>query len=1744
MGGRRTGSRLRPGSSVLRDDRAYVQSASYRRDAEYWRERFRELPPVTIPRRHASAFDGRTVPSGVSRLVLTRGFYDRLERFAAGSDASIVHVLLAALYACFTRTSGHDELVVGMLSLNRRTAAFKRTVGMFTKMMPARFAFGTDLSVRELVQAIAAQLRRDYRHQRYPVADINRGAGLPRAGRQQLFDITLSYEKHSHDAVFEGRPARTVGLSNGYEQNALALFVRELHAEGDVHLDLHYSLAAFDEEEIALFERRFVFVLEQMLADAARPVRALAIMPPAERERVVHGVNATERDVPAGDTIVSVIERQVRRSEAQVALRADGRTLEYAEVNRRANQLARFLRAQGVGPEGLVGLCLERSADLVVAMLAVLKAGAAFVPMDPAYPAARRAMTVTDARPVVVITHRGLWPDDAGVATLALETHGPEIERLRGDDLGVPVPAGALAYVNYTSGSTGRPKGVMVSHANVVNLFAAMDGCLGERPATWLALTSVSFDISVLELLWTLSRGLTVVLGRGALDVVSAAPATGRRVRPIDLSLFYFASDEGAEPAGKYRLLLEGARFADERGFAAVWTPERHFHPFGGLYPNPSVTAAAIAAVTRRIQVRAGSVVLPLHHPVRVAEEWAVVDNLSGGRVGVSFASGWQERDFVLAPGRYRGRKEAMARDIDLVRRLWRGETVSLPGPDGRDVDVRTLPRPVQDDLPVWLTAAGDPATFRLAGELGANVLTHLLGQSTEELAGKIAIYREAYRRQSGGRDGHVTLMLHAFAGRSRAAVLEAVREPFRAYLKSSVSLMSNVARALGVDMDSDRFRDGDMEALLDHAFERYVETSALFGTPDECRDRLDWLAAIGVDEAALLVDFGVPHDARWTASHCSRNCWPTATTVTGAPSRSRILIRLGGVTHLQCTPSMARLLMAQPAAHEALRALECLVVGGEELTLPLARSLQQALPARMYNMYGPTETTVWSTCQPIAAGATTVPIGRPVANTQIYLLDGRMEPVPIGVTGELYIGGHGVARGYLGQSDRTAERFVPDPFGSVPGGRLYRTGDLAVLRADGAFEFVGRADDQVKIRGHRVEPGEVEAVLQQHPAVAHAVVVAAAGQDGQRRLVACVVPRPGPDPVPSDLHRFAESRLPSAFVPSAWVIERTLPLTPNGKVDRRALERAADALPDLPVSTAQPVSGPEEEMLAEVWAELIGRRPAGSDDNFFESGGHSLLAMLLAQRVRALFGVDVSLRQLFDAPTLGGLAAYIRAIRAPGRPPMDRTPIPVSAGERTLSFAQQRLWFLEQLTPGRSTYVVPALLRLTGPLDVHALEAGLREVLRRHEVLRTRYPSVAGEPALIVDSGEAFDLPLVDLSGEADPDAAMRQLAGREARRPFDLAAGPVVRAQLYRVAPDVHGLLLSAHHIVSDGYWSLAIIMRDLSAACESLVAGRSLPATSPALQYADYAAWQQQRRQGGAFEASLAYWRQQLQGCAQETGFSADRPRPLLQSGRGDEVALEIPDALGPAARELARSCGGTLFMTLSACLCALLARHTHQTDLVLGTAIANRTEPELQDLVGLFVNTLPLRIDASGDPSFAELVERVRRTCLEAYDHSDVPFELIVEAAVPDCELGRSPLFQVMLVLQTVPAGPLEMSNLRVEPIHLSTGSAKFDSDLDVRGARRPAPRPHRVQHRHLRPSDRGAARRELPGPARGSGRRRRDAGLRTARHVRSAAAATAAAGEPRRAAGRTRRSPGPLVVRAVCRGGARSGGARL
>jgi natural product biosynthesis luciferase-like monooxygenase protein len=1025
-----------------------------------------------------------------------------------------------------------------------------------------------------------------------------------------------------------------------------------------------YDAARIDAKEVQQLQQQWIALVT---AAAAAPERALAELPlmdAALQQQVLRDWNAARANGEPTACVHHLIERQVERAPQRTALVANGQEISYAELDRRANRVASQLLHLGVVPDSLVGLCLPRSIELIIALLAIHKAGGAYVPLDPAYPHDRIAYMLDDAKATVLITdrsHGARW-QTAGTQLLLIE------EALQASGNGARVDGGAqpahLAYVIYTSGSTGRPKGVMVEHRNVVNFFAGMDQHLGaDAVGTWLAVTSLSFDISVLELCWTLARGYTVVvasedqkLGAGA-----GAPVTrgAHAARPLDFSLFYFSADENEGGQDKYRLLLEGAKYADRNGFAAIWTPERHFHAFGGLYPNPAVAGAAVAAVTERVGIRAGSVVLPLHHPARVAEEWSVVDNISKGRVGISFASGWQPNDFALLPQNFADNKAIMLRNIEVVRKLWRGDGVEFDGPLGKPVTLRTLPRPVQEELPYWVTSAGNPQTFIDAGRIGANVLTHLLGQTVEELADKIVAYRRAYKEAGHSGEGFVSLMLHTFVGPDMDAVRATVKGPLIEYLKTSLNLVKQYAwsfpafkRREGMDakdqgsVDLQSLAPEEMDALLEYSFERYFEDSGLFGTSQSCLGMIDRIKAVGVDDVACLIDFGIASDTVLAhLPHLNRlreESLPSVTVPVNDSSLAELMQR-HRVTHLQCTPSMARMLAADVDARAGLARLDRMMVGGEAFPPSLARDLAGLVQGKVMNMYGPTETTIWSAVHTVGRDAAgVIPLGKPLANQQVYILDSRLQPLPPGVPGELAIGGAGVVRGYFQRPELTAERFVPDALGD--GGLvLYRTGDLARWRTDGVLEFLGRLDHQVKVRGYRIELGEIEAALAEQPGVAQAVVLAREDQPGDARLVAYLVSRAGAGLDGPALREALRARLPEFMLPAVFVVLDEFPYTPNGKIDRKALPAPeADAAATAVTAEFVAPAGDLESRISEVWKDVLKIAQVGTRDNFFDLGGHSLLAVQAHRRLREVLQRELSITDIFRFPTIHSLAAYL----------------------------------------------------------------------------------------------------------------------------------------------------------------------------------------------------------------------------------------------------------------------------------------------------------------------------------------------------------------------------------------------------------------------------------------------------------------------------------------------------------------------
>ena len=1053
-------------------------------------------------------------------LTLDEATTTALREMAKQADVTINTCVQAAWSLVVSDFSGGDaDVVFGIVRGGRRSTVpnAEERLGMFINTLPLRVAIDGTQTVAAWLQSVRTQQVAMRPFEQTALSDVLAVAEVPNG--ESLFDSIIVF----NDADFHARlPQDGAWKQRRWEWIEQTNFPVTLFGyDGPaLRLNLSYDPAQLDGSIARAMVARLEAALRAFAEAPSSRLGDLQRVPASERAQLDQW-NST--NAPLSGTLVhQFFEAQVLSRPDAIALAHRNDEITYAALDARANFVASELQARGVGPDVLVGIYMERSIDMLVALLATLKAGGAYVPLDPGYPAARIGMMLEDCVPRVILTQQSLLgtlpephPEMLVLDAGDLQT-GTRAERVRS----TATPS-SLAYMIFTSGSTGRPKGVMIEHRNVANFFVGMDERLGTTPGVWLAVTSISFDISVLELFWTLGRGFKVVLQDEASKASMMRRTSERSTKKMDFSLFYFAADAGGKSEhGRYRLLLEGARFADTHGFEAIWTPERHFHAFGGLYPNPSLTSAAVATITKNVKLRAGSVVLPLHNPIRVAEEWSVVDNLSNGRVGLSFASGWHANDFVLMPENYEKRKELMFAGMETIKRLWRGESITVKNGTGHDIEVRILPLPVQEDPQFWISAAGSMQTFQMAGEIGANLLTNMLGQSVKDLRERIAAYRAARKKAGFAGPGQVSLMLHTFVGTDVDTVKKLVRDPFMSYLRTSTDLVKKarwefpafarpgLAPPNPDDSGLDDLSAEEETALMAAAFERYFKTHGLFGTPESCGEMIDTLKDIGVDEIACLIDFGVDQDIVLESLGQLDALRVMSNAPAAAPDDFPIgaQLRRHAVTHLQCTPSLAQVLLMDQENEDAFANLRCLMLGGEALPEAVAdRFLAMLTNGRLLNMYGPTETTVWSTTAQIRRGAP-ISIGSPIANTLVFLLDRQNRLSPPGALGELCIGGAGVVRGYHDRPDLTAERFIANPLPDTPSApRLYRTGDLARWQSNGTLLFGGRLDHQLKVRGYRIELGEIENAMLTHPDVEQAVVVAREDTPGDKRLVGYV---------------------------------------------------------------------------------------------------------------------------------------------------------------------------------------------------------------------------------------------------------------------------------------------------------------------------------------------------------------------------------------------------------------------------------------------------------------------------------------------------------------------------------------------------------------------------------------------------------------------------------------------------------------
>jgi amino acid adenylation domain-containing protein len=1274
--------------------REYLQGEVLENQLAYWRQQLGgELPVLELPADHPYP-PARSYRGGRTSFSLTAEVTEQLKALSRQHGVTLYMTLLAAFQLLLSRYGGQTDVAVGTPVAGRTRAETEELIGVFVNTLVMRTDLSGNPSFPELLRRVREVCLGAYAHQDVPFEKLVEELQPERSlSRTPLFQVMMALQNAAMETP--ALPGLTASVAAVQSETTKFDLILEMVEDGDRLLaSLDYSTDLFEEATILRLSGHFETLLKGIVDDPTASIASLPLLGESERQQLLEEWNDTGRPYPREQCIHHLFEEQVERAPEAIAVVYEDQQLTYRELNSKANQLAHHLRKLGVGPEVLVGICMERSVEMVVSLLAVLKAGGAYLPLDPEYPAARISLMAEDAAVPVVLTQERLTEQLPALSAqvVCVDTAREMLSQESVENPKAATSAENLAYVIYTSGSTGTPKGVLVPH-----------------------------------------RGVN-------------------------------------------RLVLN-------QNYARLTAHDR----------------------------------------------MAMTSN-----------------------------------------------------------------------------SAFDAATFELWGALLHGACLVVIGRdvllSSERLIRLLEVQR-------------VTVMFLATA------------------------LFNQVAAA----------------------------------------------------------------------------------------------------------------------APLAFKSLRYLFMGGEAFDPRWMRDvLEQGAPQHLLHMYGPTESTTYTTwyeVKEISRDARTVPIGKAIANTEVYVLDAHMQPVPIGVPGELYVGGDGLARGYLKRAALSAERFVPHPYSRNPGARLYRTGDLVRCLADGNIEFLGRLDRQVKLRGYRIELGEIEAVLNEHPAIEKAVVLAREDRPGDKRLVAYVVAAEnaaaGDASLSRELRKYLKQKLPDYMIPGAFVMLAALPLTPNGKIDRAALPAPEQTTTELPEGAIAPRT-PTEEIVVGIWSIVLGIGRVGVEDNFFELGGHSLRATQIVSRLREVFHLDLPLRAIFEHPTIAGLAERIDASMRIEQDVAESSIEPVSRErELPLSYAQQRLWLLDQLEPGNVAFNMPAIVRFKGRLNVSALEQALSEIIRRHEVLRTTIVASAEYPVQIISPPRPLSLPVLDLRGvaESERETLAQQLAEEEAGRPFDLARGPLLRANLLRLNEAEHTLLLTMHHIVNDG-WSIQVLLREVKALYEAFSEGKPSPLPELPIQYADYAVWQREWLEGEVLKRQLDYWTRQLSGAPSMLQLPTDRPRPALQTFCGQSHTLFLGAELRELLKDLSRMENATLFMTLLSAFQILLQRYTGQDEIVVGTPIAGRNRPEIESLIGFFINSLALRCDLSGDPTFRQVIGQTREVTLGAYAHQDLPFEKILEELQPERSLGYTSLFQVFFNMLNLEIEQLELSGLNAEYVATTNVGSKFDLTLYV------------------------------------------------------------------------------------------------
>ncbi|WPV65668.1 non-ribosomal peptide synthetase [Chitinophaga sp. LS1] len=1576
-----------------------LATEAYVTAGKYWLEQFSgELPVLELPvsgiRPPVLTHRGKTMSILVNKPVT-----DALKNLCREEDTTLFMGLLAVLNTLFYRYTGQEDMIIGTPLAGREHPELEDQIGYYLNTLALRTRFSGEQSFLRLLEQVRLVTLDSYKYQAYPFDKLVDELEMKRdLSRSVLFDVMVILQSHRSYDDKQAVTSRVPGVvvEEGSCMTKLDLNFDFAETAAGLSLRVEFNTDIYEGAFIRQLVLHFVNLLQVVVSNPATALCKLDYLPSDDREQLLKLFNQTAAENPADKTVIDLFREQVEKDRNKKILTVAGASWTYGELDAYSDHLAHYLVKEGITPGTPVPVFMNRCAELLIAILGVMKAGAVYVPLDPEYPADRIAYMLSDTGAQLVLSTelvRDRLVDVQGMNVVSVDKLTYDHAHTSGY---APLPA-QVAYIIYTSGSTGRPKGVMIAHGALLNFMYGMKELLSVNENDHLlAITSVSFDISILELIWTLCNGVRITLHDNSKWINNFNTYAGSGQVEMDFSLFYFASQQEEEKHDKYQFLLQSVQFADAHKFSGVWLPERHFHAFGGIFPNPAVLAGALSAITNHVKLRSGSVVLPLHDEIRVAEDWAVVDNLSAGRVELSFASGWHADDFVLKPENYSHRQEIMYRQLQTLQTLWKGGSITRKNGNDREKSLRVFPRPIQQELPIWITSAGSTDTFRTAGSIGAHLLTHMLGQDITVLAKNIHVYKQALIEH--GYDPatrKVAVMLHTFIGQDDEKVRATVKQPFKEYLRSNVSLLKNLA---GNDA---QLAEADMEAVLEAAFERYWQSAALLGTPATCHELIARLYTIGVTEIACLVDFGIDTGEVMESL-------PLLNELKQQYARKTVKDQQA-ITAMQITPSYLNSLLEDNDSRLFVKSLHHLIVGGEKFPEKLFRQVQSHTSAAIYNVYGPTETTIWSTGALLRASEH-VHAGKPIRNTAIYILDKYLQLCPAGVYGDVYIGGDGLANGYFNNEELTAQVFVKNPF--AHGERMYKTGDIGRWNMNARIEIAGRNDQQVKIRGYRIEPGEIENIFQQSGYVAQVVVQAREQEDGSRLLVAIVIPETGFDK--EQLKGFLKSKLPDYMIPAHIIEQVSFPLTPNGKIDRKKLSQL-DISAYLEVSDGFVAATEELERIIEcIWQQVLHiKKNISVHTDFFNIGGHSLRLMQLVNHYYRHFEVKLTLQELFQHTTI---AAHAGLIRANNISLYSAIPVLADAPDYPVSDGQRRIWITCQQEDTARSYYNPGRIILDDRYETPVVEKAIALLIERHEVLRTVFRQNAkGElRQVVLPAGQSLyvpDMVVMTVGG----DEAVNDYINGLSDQPFDLENGPLFRWGMVNTGHQHHILWFNLHHIISDG-WSLEVLYREVLHACEAILNGAS-PALPPLrIQYKEYASWQQEQLKSTAAQVHRNYWVKQFEGDITPLQLPAKYPRPKVMTQHGRYVAAIVSPAVTDRLLQLCNQYNSTLYMGMLSVLYTLLYRYSGQDDILIGSPVAGRDHVDLENQIGFYINTLVMRTQLQGEMDFISLLQKVRETALAAYEHQSYPFDRLVEELHLSRDTSRSPLFDIMFTMQ--------------------------------------------------------------------------------------------------------------------------------